>query len=219
MCVDIVAVAVGLAAGLAVGPVADRLATNAPAHLPLLGSTPASPRVRQVTAATGLLGAASGLAFGLTLETAIAVFVCLVLVTVSRADLETHLIPNRIVLPATVVVLVARTLDEPSLAWVLGALGAGMALFVIVLVYPKGMGMGDVKLVAFLGGALGGAVVVALFVGFLASAVPAIVLLARHGSAARKQAIPLGPFLALGGVFALFFGDAVIDWYRSVSGV
>lgn len=216
---DIIAALVGLAVGLAVGPVADRIATNAPAHLPLLGSTPASARMRLVTAATALLGAASGLAFGFTFEAAIAAFVGFVLVTVSRADLETHLIPNRIVLPSTVVVLVARTLDEPSLAWVLGALGAGVVLLVIVLVYPKGMGMGDVKLACFLGAALGGAVVVALFVGFVASAVPAIVLLARHGRAARKQAIPLGPFLALGGVFALFLGDAVIDWYRSVSGV
>ena len=172
-----------------------------------------------VTAATALLGAACGLSFGLTAEAAIAAFICFVLVAIARADLETHLIPNRIVVPATVAILVARTLDDPSVQWVLGALGAGLVLFLIVLAYPKGMGMGDVKLAAFLGAALGGAVVIALFVGFLASAIPAIALLVRHGSAARKRAIPLGPFLALGGVFALFFGDAVIDWYRGASGL
>ena len=217
--VDAVAVVLGLAVGLAAGPVADRMATNGPAHRPLLSRTPTSPWVVHVTAATAVLGAACGLAFGFTPEAAIGAFVCVVLVTIARADLETHLIPNRIVIPATVVLLVARTIDDPSLQWVLGALGAGVALFLIVLAYPKGMGMGDVKLAAFMGAALGGAVVLALFVGFLASAVPAIVLLVRHGSAARKRAIPLGPFLALGGIVALFFGDAVIDWYRGVTGL
>jgi leader peptidase (prepilin peptidase) / N-methyltransferase len=43
------------------------------------------------------------------------------------------------------------------------------------------------------------------------------VLLLRHGKEARRRAIPLGPFLALGGVVALFWGDAILDWYRSLS--
>jgi leader peptidase (prepilin peptidase)/N-methyltransferase len=78
------------------------------------------------------------------------------------------------------------------------------------------MGMGDVKLAFFMGCGLGLAVVVGLFLGFLFAAVPAIALLVRHGSAARKQAIPLGPFLALGAVVALFAGDAILDWYWDV---
>jgi leader peptidase (prepilin peptidase)/N-methyltransferase len=98
-------------------------------------------------------------------------------------------------------------------AWILAGLGAGLGLFLLVLAYPQGMGMGDVKLALFLGCGLGLAVVVGLFVGFVAAAVPAVVLLVRHGRAARKQAIPLGPFLALGGVVALFAGDAILDWY------
>jgi leader peptidase (prepilin peptidase)/N-methyltransferase len=73
--------------------------------------------------------------------------------------------------------------------------------------------MGDVKLAAYLGAGLGAAVVVGIFVGFLAAFVPAAVLLVRHGRAARKAAIPLGPFLALGAVVALFAGDDVLDWY------
>jgi prepilin signal peptidase PulO-like enzyme (type II secretory pathway) len=103
--------------------------------------------------------------------------------------------------------------DEPSLAWILGGLGAGLALFLLVFAYPSGMGMGDVKLALFMGCGLGLAVVVGLFVGFVAGAVPAIALLVRHGRAARKQAIPLGPFLALGAIVALFAGDAILDWY------
>ena len=71
------------------------------------------------------------------------------------------------------------------------------------LAYPKGMGMGDVKLAAYMGAGLGVHVIVALFLGFIAALVPAVVLLVRHGREARKQAIPLGPFLAFGGVVAL----------------
>ena len=204
---------VGLVAGLVVGPLADRLATNAPVHAPLLSRVPFSPRLPLVAAGTALLGAASGLAYGFTFEAAIAAFFCWVLVVITRTDLEHRLIPDRIVLPGAVIVAAARTLDEPSVAWVLGGLGAGLALFLIVLAYPKGMGMGDVKLAVFMGAGLGVSVVVGLFLGFIAGAVPAIVLLARHGRAARKQAIPLGPFLALGGVIALFAGDAILDWY------
>ncbi len=204
---------VGLLAGLVVGPLADRLATNAPVHAPLLGRVPFSPRLPLVTAATALLAAVSGIVYGFTIEAAIAAFFCWVLVVITRTDLEHHLIPDRIVLPSAVLVVAARTLDEPSVAWVLAGLGAGLALFLLVLAYPKGMGMGDVKLALLLGAGLGLSVVVGLFLGFIAGAVPAIVLLARHGREARKQAIPLGPFLALGAVIALFVGDAILDWY------
>ncbi len=210
---DLAAGLVGLLLGLAVGPLADRLATNAPVKDPLLQRAPFSSRVFLVTAATALLAAASGLAFGFTLEALIAAVFCWILVIVTRTDFEHRLIPDRIVLPGIVAVLVARTLDDPSVEWILAAIGAGLGLFLVVFAYPKGMGMGDVKLAAFLGAGLGLSVVVALFIGFLAAFVPALVLLVRHGRAARKQAIPLGPFLALGGVVALFAGAAIIDWY------
>ncbi len=202
-----------LLAGLLVGPLADRLATNAPLHEPLLRRVPFSPRLPLVTAGTALLAAACGLAFGFTLEAAIATFFCWVLVVITRTDFEHRLIPDRIVLPGAVVLAAARTLDEPSFGWVLGGLGAGLGLFLLVLAYPKGMGMGDVKLALFMGAGLGLSVIVGLFLGFIAGAVPAIALLIRHGREARKQAIPLGPFLALGAVVALFAGDAILDWY------
>ena len=76
--------------------------------------------------------------------------------------------------------------------------------------------MGDVKLSAFLGAGLGISVVVAMFVGFFVAFVPALILFVRHGLKARTSAIPLGPFLALGGVVALFWGDAILDWYRDL---
>jgi len=211
--VDLAAGLVGLGLGLAAGPLADRLATNAPNDAPLLARVPLSRRIVLVTVATALLTGACGLVFGFTAEALISAFFCFVLVIVTRTDFEHRLILNRIVLPGAVVVLAARTLDEPSVGWLLGGLGAGLALFLLVLAYPKGMGMGDVKLGLFLGVGLGLSVIVALFLGFIAGLVPAVALLLRHGRAARKRAIPLGPFLALGGVIALFAGDAILDWY------
>jgi len=214
--VDLGAGAVGLLAGLAVGPIADRLATNAPVGAPLRRRVPLSGRASLVIATTALFAAACGLVFGFTLEALIAAVFCLVLVIVTRTDLEYRLIPDRIVLPGSVGLLASRTIDEPSVEWVLSSLAAGLVLFLIVFAYPKGMGMGDVKLAAFLGAGLGIPVIVALFIGFLAAFVPAVVLLARHGRAARKRAIPLGPFLALGGIVALFAGDAILDWYTGI---
>jgi leader peptidase (prepilin peptidase) / N-methyltransferase len=214
--VDLVAGLVGLLVGLAAGPLADRLATNAPIGAPLLERGAFSSRLPLVAAGTGLLAGACGLAFGFTPEAVIGAVFCFVLVVVTRTDLEHRLIPDRIVLPGAVLVLAARTLDDPSVAWVLGGLGAGLALFLLALAYPKGMGMGDVKLAAFLGAGLGLHVIVALFLGFIAAFVPALVLLVRHGRAARKQAIPLGPFLALGALVALFAGEAILDWYWEI---
>jgi leader peptidase (prepilin peptidase)/N-methyltransferase len=216
--VDVGAGLVGLLAGLVVSPLADRVATNAPLHDPLLKSVPRSPRLWLVALGTALLGGASGLVFGYTLEALAAAVFCWVLVVITRTDFETRLIPDKVILPAAIVVLALRTIDDPSLEWILSALGAGLVLFVIVLIYPRGLGMGDVKLSAFLGAALGVNVIVAMFVGFFVAFLPAAVLFVRHGREARKESIPLGPFLALGGVIALFWGDAILDWYRQLGG-
>jgi leader peptidase (prepilin peptidase)/N-methyltransferase len=214
--VDVAAGLVGLLAGLLVSPLADRIATNAPLHDPLLRSVPRSSRLLLVLLGTALLGGACGLVFGFTLEAAAAVLFCWVLVVITRTDLEHRLIPDKVVLPSAVAVLALRTIDDPSIEWILSALGAGLVLFLIVLVYPRGMGMGDVKLSAFLGAGLGISVVVAMFVGFFVAFVPAAILFVRHGREAGKSAIPLGPFLALGGVVALFWGDAILDWYKDL---
>jgi leader peptidase (prepilin peptidase) / N-methyltransferase len=214
--VDVGAGLVGLLAGLLVAPLADRLATNAPLHDPLLKAVPRSSRLWLVAVGTALLGGACGLVFGFTLEALAAVVFCWVLVVVTRTDFETRLIPDKVILPGAVVVLALRTIDDPSLEWILCALGAGIVLFVVVLIYPSGLGMGDVKLSSFLGAGLGISVIPAMFVGFFVAFLPAAVLFVRHGREARKQAIPLGPFLALGGVIALFWGGAILDWYRDL---
>jgi leader peptidase (prepilin peptidase)/N-methyltransferase len=172
-----------------------------------------SPLYPAVELATALLVAGCVFAFGLSAQTAVYAFFCAVLVAVSAIDLTHRIIPNRIVIPAFAVVLVAQTLLEPSPQWALAALGASGFLFLAVLAYPAGMGMGDVKLALLMGAALGKTVPVALMVGMFAALVPAVFLLVRHGSRARKMGIPFGPFLALGSVVALFWGDAILDAY------
>jgi len=175
-----------------------------------------SPLYPAVELATALLVAACFLRFGLSGRTAVAAFFCVVLVAVSAIDLTHRIIPNRIVVPATALVLVTQTALRPSPEWALASLGAGLFLFVAALAYPAGMGMGDVKLALLLGAALGRTVSVALMAGMLTALVPSLYLLARHGSAARKMAIPFGPFLALGSVIALFAGGALLHEYWAV---
>jgi leader peptidase (prepilin peptidase) / N-methyltransferase len=168
-----------------------------------------------VELATALLLAGCVLEFGLTAQAAVAAFFCTVLVAVSAIDLEHHIIPNRIVLPAAVIVLVANTARDLSPEWALAALAGSGFLFAAALAYPAGMGMGDVKLALLMGAALGRTISVALMVGMLAALVPSVVLLARHGSKARKMGIPFGPFLAIGSVVALFWGHEILHAYFS----
>jgi prepilin signal peptidase PulO-like enzyme (type II secretory pathway) len=174
-----------------------------------------SPLYPLVEAVTAVLIVACVATFGPTAYAALAAAFCAVLVTLSVIDLRHRIVPNRIVVPAAGVILLAHTLLDPSLAWLAGALGASGFLFLAVLAYPKGLGMGDVKLALLLGAMLGGTVFVALLLGFLASLVPTVVLFARHGTAARKMAIPLVPFLSLGAVVSLFFGGEIMDAYLS----
>lgn len=162
---------------------------------------------------TALLIAGCFLAFGWSGKSFVAAFFCAALVTVSATDLSHRIVPNVIVLPAAAVVLAANTLLEPSAEWALGAFGASLFLLLAALAYPKGMGMGDVKLALLLGAMLGRTVPVALMLGMIAALVPSIVLFARHGKAARKMAIPFAPFLSIGGVVALFAGDELLDAY------
>jgi leader peptidase (prepilin peptidase) / N-methyltransferase len=162
---------------------------------------------------TALLIAGCVFAFGVSFEALIAAFFCSVLVAVSAIDLEHRIIPNRIVLPATVVVLAANTLRDLTPEWTIAALGASGFLFAAALAYPAGMGMGDVKLALLMGAALGKTVSVGLLAGMLVAMIPSIVLFARHGTKARKMGIPFGPFLAIGSVVALFWGHEILSAY------
>jgi leader peptidase (prepilin peptidase) / N-methyltransferase len=139
-----------------------------------------------------------------------------ILVPVALIDLDHRIIPNRITLPAAIAAVAIGLALEPS--WVPEQLIAGAAaggfLLVFVLAYPRGMGMGDVKLAAVLGLFLGREVAVALLVGVVAGTVVGAAIMARLGvSKGRKTAVPFGPFLALGGIVALLAGPAIVQWY------
>jgi leader peptidase (prepilin peptidase)/N-methyltransferase len=171
-----------------------------------------------VELATALLVAGCVLKFGLTAEAVVASAFCAALVAVSAIDLAHRIVPNRIVVPGAVAILVAQTVIHPSPAWALGALGASGFLLAAAIAYPAGMGMGDVKLALMLGAMLGSAVAPGMFIGMIAALVPSAILFARHGSAARKMGLPFAPFLALGAVVALFAGHPILDAYLGLIG-
>ena len=168
-----------------------------------------------VELATAGLVAACFLVFGLSGKAVVSAFFCAVLVAITATDITHRIVPNRIVLPAAVVVLIAQTALFPSPEWTLGAVGAAGFLLVAAIAYPAGMGMGDVKLALLLGAMLGRLVGVGLMLGMFAALVPSAVLFARHGAAARKMGIPFAPFLAFGSVVALFVGKPLLDAYFS----
>jgi leader peptidase (prepilin peptidase) / N-methyltransferase len=137
------------------------------------------------------------------------------LAAITLTDLELRLIPNRVLIVSAVAgVALAAGLDPSSLPErALAATAAGGLLFAVALAYPRGMGLGDVKLAAVMGLYLGRAVGPALLIAFAAGSVVGLALIARHGAAARKQTVPFGPFLALGGVVGLLAGDELVEWY------
>jgi leader peptidase (prepilin peptidase) / N-methyltransferase len=105
--------------------------------------SPVYPLVEVTTAA---LVVACVAVFGPTPYGALAAGFCALLVTLSVIDARYRIVPNRLVLPAAAGTLVVHTALDPSVEWLLGALGGSVFLFVAVLAYPKGLGMGDVKL-------------------------------------------------------------------------
>lgn len=139
------------------------------------------------------------------------------LLAVTLTDLERRIIPNKILLVAAVAGIAVAAIGDPSSLpeRAIAAAAAGGVLFLVALAYPRGMGLGDVKLTALMGFFLGRNVAPALLVALLAGSVVGLAMVARQGAAARKQAIPFGPFLALGGVIGLLMGDQLVDLYLS----
>jgi leader peptidase (prepilin peptidase) / N-methyltransferase len=137
------------------------------------------------------------------------------LVAVTLTDLERKIIPNKVLLVAALLgVAIAAVSDPGSLPErIAAAAAAGGLLFLAALAYPRGMGLGDVKLAAVMGLFLGRDVGAALLVALLAGSLVGLGIMAREGAAARKRGIPFGPFLAFGGVVGLLAGNELTDWY------
>ena len=168
------------------------------------------PRRHQIVVACASVVLAAGCfaRFGLSAHAFVGAILAVALVLLTAIDLDRRLLPDVIVLPSLVAVLILQIAFYPDLAleWVLAALGAALFFFIPLLVYPAGMGMGDVKLAALLGAALGKAVAAAIVVALLAGGAVALLVIAREGLGARKKAIAFGPFLAFGGLVVLFLG-------------
>jgi leader peptidase (prepilin peptidase)/N-methyltransferase len=139
------------------------------------------------------------------------------LIALAAIDFDHKLLPNKIVYPLAAYGVIATLLvDQDDLVENLIA-GAGAFLFLLVAViaYPRGMGMGDVKLAGAMGLYLGLSVIPALLVAFLSGSLVGVVIIAREGAAGRKKAVPFGVFLALGGIVGVLAGPELIDLYES----
>jgi leader peptidase (prepilin peptidase)/N-methyltransferase len=178
--------------------------------------TPISPRYPLVEAATALL------CVGVVLErhslngVVLGLLLVLVLVPVALIDFDYHIIPNRITAPAAVLaVVLGSVLDwhgEPE-RLIAGAAAGGFFLLA-ALCYPRGMGMGDVKLAGLLGLLLGRAVAPAIFTALIVGVIVGVAMVARSSPGKRRQAgLPFGPFLAIGGLVGLYAGNAIVAAY------
>jgi leader peptidase (prepilin peptidase)/N-methyltransferase len=150
-------------------------------------------------------------------------------IALAAIDLDTHRLPNALTLPSygvlAALLLLPAAIEGRWDDYLRAALG-GVALFafyfLLVLVYPKGMGLGDVKLAGVLGIALGwlgwGSVLVGGFLGFLLGAAVGGGLMVL-GKAGRKSKIPFGPFMVAGALLAVFVGQDFADWYLGLTGL
>ncbi len=177
---------------------------------------PISARYPLVEAGTGALCALVVLAKGPDEDALLGLALVLLLVPVTLIDLDHQIIPNRLMLIGAVLAppLVLLTAPDALVEHLVAAVAAGGFFLVAVLAYPRGMGMGDVKLAFVLGLFLGRDVGPALFVALIAGTLVGAAVIARKGVAdGRRTKVPFGPFLALGAIVALFAGDAMVEWY------
>jgi len=178
---------------------------------------PISARYPLVEALTGVLCALVVVAKGADEDAWLGIALVLTLVPITFIDLDHRIIPNRIVGPSAVVALVILALTDVDALpdHLIAAVAAGGFFLLAALAYPRGMGMGDVKLAALLGLYLGSSVAPALLAAMLSGTIVGGAIIARKGVAeGRKTAVPFGPFLALGALVGLFAGPDIVDWYR-----
>ena len=149
------------------------------------------------------------------------------LIALSAIDLAHYILPNRIVYPvgfASVVLLAfGSALEHDWGSFARACAGGAIAysfFFVVHVISPRGMGFGDVRLSGVLGLYLGwlgwGELAAGLFLGFLYGALVGVAVMAVVGMRGRKYHIPFGPFLALGTLTIVLFGNPILDWYRGL---
>jgi leader peptidase (prepilin peptidase)/N-methyltransferase len=175
-----------------------------------------SPRYPLVEAATAALCAGVVLTRSSAGGISLGLLAVLVLVPVALIDLDHHVIPNRITGPAAILALALGSALDPSgePARLIAAAAAGGFFGIAALISPRGMGMGDVKLAGLMGLLLGASVAPALLIALVVGVLVGLAMLARRAPGARRGVgVPFGPFLAIGGLSALFAGHAIIAAY------
>jgi leader peptidase (prepilin peptidase)/N-methyltransferase len=152
---------------------------------------------------------------GLTVHAFAYALLVTVLLIVSFIDLAHMIIPDAVTLPGIVVGIAISSLPS-SIGFanaVAGACLGGGIFFLIVSVYPAGMGGGDVKLIAMIGAFVGWqAVLATIILGAFCGAVSGLTLILL-GLKGRRDPVPFGPFLAIGGTAAMLWGEALLAWY------
>jgi leader peptidase (prepilin peptidase)/N-methyltransferase len=168
-----------------------------------------------VEAATAAAFALAYVRLGPTPDFVVAVLLLAALIAITGIDLSHQIIPDLITLPGILIGVLSSVVTGrvPWLDSLLGIVIGGGIFFVIILVSRGGMGGGDMKLGAMLGAFLGWRLgLLAILLGVLTGGVVAVCLLAL-GRKGRKEAIPFGPFLALGGALAFLWGEPLLAWY------
>ncbi len=180
------------------------------------GTAPSSRRRWIVAAVTAALFAAVTIKIGVVPRLAPALLLTALIVPASIIDLRHRIIPNAINFPGAVAVYLTAVIAQPD-RWaelLIGGVAAALFLGVAWLIYPAGMGLGDVKMTLMIGLALGRYAGVALFAAFAISLLPSIAVLVLKGPRGRKISFPFGPFLALGAMVAILYGPELWNaWY------
>ncbi len=186
-------------------------------------SAPISWRYPLIELTTAGLFVACAARFGLSIEAAIGVLFCMLMLTLAMIDADHYLLPDRITLPGIILGLalqpwLPRTTFLEAVAGTL--IGAGGLVLTINFWYwlrkEEGMGMGDVNMLALVGAFLGWeGVAITLFISALAGAVAGLALVLT-GKLNLRSKLPFGTFLALGGVIALFWGEQIVAYYRDI---
>lgn len=176
-----------------------------------------SVRYPLVEAITGVAYMLAFWRFGLDWPLLVAWAFIAAMVAVAFIDYDHMIIPNKIVIPGALVGLMASVAIHPQRWWVYvaGSLGAGAFMFLLAMLWPGGMGPGDIKMALFMGAVLGAYVLVALFAAFLFGSLAGLFMLAVQ-KRSRKEKIPFGPYLALGAVLATFVGEGLLNSYLRV---
>ena len=139
------------------------------------------------------------------------------MIVIAFIDYDHMIIPNRIVLPGAVIGLAASIAIDPSRWWVymVASVGAATFMFALVMLWPGGMGPGDVKMALFMGAVLGVSVIVGLFAAFLFGSLAGVFMMAVM-KRARNIMFPFVPYLAVGSMVALFLGEQITSAYMSL---